>query len=113
MYAFWDDVMANPLVIPNYEHANDADVQPPHALEEDELLQVELRAERESQQVAEPKEQEANEDPEDVAEAKNHEDNEDDEDPSNPSNPFDPSNPDDHISQEKNIENTNHHNDND
>ena len=45
MHALWNDVMTNPLVIPNYEHADDA---------EDEQLHKELRQERETQELEAP-----------------------------------------------------------
>ena len=50
MHAVWNDVMTNPLVIPNYEHADDAE-QPTTGANEYEQLQEDLRQENESQQL--------------------------------------------------------------
>ena len=92
MHAVWDDIMTNPLVIPNYMHANEADV-PAHE-EKDELLHQELHREAEQSQGAldQPTEEEAEaEEEEEDHEELELQDHHDPHDPSNP--PHDPPNP--------------------
>lgn len=93
MHAVWDDIMTNPLVIPNYMHANEADVLAGE--DNDELLRQELQTEMEqNREVLMPPENAAEEDDKDEEEDCEELDLPAPHDPRDPPNPpNDPSNP--------------------
>ena len=95
MYVVWDDIMTNPLVIPNYMHASEADVLAHE--ENDNHLRQELRttgAEPSHRDVVMPQVNEAEDDDEEEEEDCKELDRPTFHDPRDPPNPpNDPSNP--------------------
>lgn len=92
MHAVWDDVMSNPLVIPNYMYAHDADVHAQEDEDEDPRQEVEPEAERGTlmplaNATEEEEDNEEEEDREELDQPAPH----DPRDPPNPPNdPFNP-----------------------
>ena len=88
MHAIWDEVMTNPLVIPDYMRADDADADVHNQEAADPLLQPALTTG--TQDPGEEDQEDLDEDPEEDQEELNFPDHHDPHDPSNP--PHDPPN---------------------